>query len=286
MPWGSRVHLRSYPIGRRIARKVVPSSPGEADCNDRGRGPSNESGATYVGCDWRFVSGSVLGRRCDRVDWLCGDSANRLKFAAFVIAAAWTSLIVAVAARDGFAPGVIGPFPAPVIAFLVLMIGGLVTWFAWPAFRSALLSLPLAGLVGINAFRIGGLCFLILPARSGAARGALCDCRRLGRYYYRRRRGSLSRRWQLGEGGSSWAVNRLERFRHARPDRCHDPGRPFAARYPVPPLYRGARHRSDGSASVGGSPNIARTTLPDDAPHNRRTSSDGGHRIRDSTRAG
>lgn len=84
------------------------------------------------------------------------------RFVAFVIAAAWTSLIVAIAALNGFAPGVTGAFPSPVIAFLVLMIGGIVAWIAWPAFRNAFLSLPLAGLVGINAFRIGGICFLML----------------------------------------------------------------------------------------------------------------------------
>ena len=91
------------------------------------------------------------------------------RFAAFVIAAAWTSLIVAIAALGGFAPAVTGPFPAPVIAFLVLMIGGLVAWIRWPAFRNAFLSLPLAGLVGINAFRIGGICFLILHDRGRLA---------------------------------------------------------------------------------------------------------------------
>ncbi len=91
------------------------------------------------------------------------------KFSAFVIAAAWTSLIFAIGALGGFVPGTAGPFPALIIAFLILMIAGLVAWFAWPAFRGALLSLPLAGLVGINAFRIGGICFLILHDRGRLA---------------------------------------------------------------------------------------------------------------------
>ncbi|MFB3827206.1 MAG: hypothetical protein ACE15B_10575 [Bryobacteraceae bacterium] len=91
------------------------------------------------------------------------------RFAAFVIAAAWTALIFGIAALGGFAPGVTGPFPGPVVAFLVLMIGGLVAWMAWPAFRNAFLSLPLAGLAGINAFRIGGICFLILHDRGRLA---------------------------------------------------------------------------------------------------------------------
>jgi hypothetical protein len=91
------------------------------------------------------------------------------RLAAFVIAAAWTSLVFAIAALGGFASGITGPFPSPVIAFLVLMIAGLVAWFAWPSFRNALLGLPLAALVGINAFRIGGICFLILHDRGRLA---------------------------------------------------------------------------------------------------------------------
>ncbi len=84
------------------------------------------------------------------------------KFAGFVIAALWTSVIFAIAALGGFATGVTGPFPTPVIAFLVLTIGGLVAFLRWPAFRNALLSVPLAGLIGINASRVVGVCFLIL----------------------------------------------------------------------------------------------------------------------------
>ena len=53
-------------------------------------------------------------------------------------------------------------FPAPVIPLLIFIIGGLVAWFAWPAFRSALLSVPLWALIGIHAFRILGVFFLVL----------------------------------------------------------------------------------------------------------------------------
>jgi hypothetical protein len=91
------------------------------------------------------------------------------KFVAFTIAAAWTSLIFVIAALGGFATGVTGPFPTPVIAFSILIICGLFAWFAWPAFRNALLSLPLTALVGINAFRIGGICFLLLHHRGRLA---------------------------------------------------------------------------------------------------------------------
>jgi hypothetical protein len=50
------------------------------------------------------------------------------------------------------------------VAFTTLVLGSLVAWLAWPAFRNALLSIPLGALVGINAFRIGGIFFLLLFA--------------------------------------------------------------------------------------------------------------------------
>jgi len=84
------------------------------------------------------------------------------RLAAYVIAAVWVSIVFGIAAVGGFAPGATGPFPPPVLAFLVLMISGIVAWSIWPSFRDAFLRLPLAALVGINAFRIGGACFLIL----------------------------------------------------------------------------------------------------------------------------
>lgn len=86
------------------------------------------------------------------------------KLAAFAAAAVWGGIIVVMAALGGFAPGAAGPVPAPVFAFaglLALLFGG---WFLLPRFRSALLSLPLSALVGLNAARLGGVFFLILAA--------------------------------------------------------------------------------------------------------------------------
>jgi hypothetical protein len=86
------------------------------------------------------------------------------KRAAFAAAAGWGGIIVATAALGGFAPGATGPVPAPVFAFaglLALLFGG---WFLLPRFRSALLSVPLPALVGLNAARLGGVSFLILAA--------------------------------------------------------------------------------------------------------------------------
>jgi hypothetical protein len=111
------------------------------------------------------IGALVLGAICTTdIAVLIGLAVIRpaAKVVAFVIVAAWFSLIFAVAALGGFAAGVTGPFPAPVIPFLILIIGGLVAWFGWPAFRNALLSVPLWALIGVNAFRILGVFFLIL----------------------------------------------------------------------------------------------------------------------------
>lgn len=86
------------------------------------------------------------------------------KLAAFAASAIWGSVVVAIAALGGFAPGAAGPIPAPVIAFtvlLALLFGG---WFLVPGFQRALLSVPLPALVGVNAARLGGVFFLILAA--------------------------------------------------------------------------------------------------------------------------
>jgi hypothetical protein len=90
--------------------------------------------------------------------------SRRSQFAASAGAATWVASIVAVAAMGGFTPGLLGPIPTPVLAFTALVLGSAVAWLAWPAFRDALLSIPLAALVGINGFRIGGVFFLLLFA--------------------------------------------------------------------------------------------------------------------------
>lgn len=86
------------------------------------------------------------------------------KIVASATAAVWVAATVAIAAMGGFRPGVLGAIPTPVLAFTTLVLGSLVAWLAWPPFRNALLSIPLAALVGVNAFRIGGVFFLLLFA--------------------------------------------------------------------------------------------------------------------------
>lgn len=90
--------------------------------------------------------------------------APRSRMIAYAIAAAWSVAIVTIAAIGGFAPGATGPFPAPLLPFAALVTGGLAAWLLWPEFRNALLSVPLAALIGVNAFRIAGILFLILYA--------------------------------------------------------------------------------------------------------------------------
>ncbi|MFB3816965.1 MAG: hypothetical protein ACE147_04810 [Candidatus Methylomirabilales bacterium] len=90
--------------------------------------------------------------------------SRTMKLAAIVAAGAWGAGIVAAGALGGFAPGITGPVPAPVLAFaasLVLVFG---SWLLSPRFRHALLAVPLPALVGLNAARLGGAAFLVLAS--------------------------------------------------------------------------------------------------------------------------
>lgn len=87
-----------------------------------------------------------------------------VKLVLLAVAATWGVVIVGSAAVGGFAPGAAGPLPTPVLAFLglfLLLFGG---WWRFSRFRQALLSVPMAVLVGLNSLRIGGVFFLILAA--------------------------------------------------------------------------------------------------------------------------
>jgi hypothetical protein len=86
------------------------------------------------------------------------------RFAACAAAAAWLGIIVAVAAPGGLAPGALGPVPATLLPFTVLLALLLGSWFVVAKFRSALLCVPLPALVGVNAGRLGGAFFLLLWA--------------------------------------------------------------------------------------------------------------------------
>lgn len=86
------------------------------------------------------------------------------KLVAVVAATVWGGIVIAVAARGGFAPGAAGPVPTvlfPFVGSLALLFAG---WFFLPGFPSSLLSVPMPALVGLNATRLGGVFFLILAA--------------------------------------------------------------------------------------------------------------------------
>jgi hypothetical protein len=84
------------------------------------------------------------------------------KFVAFATAAVWGIIIVVVAALGGFGQGVAGPVPVPPLAFICFLALLFGAWLALPKFRTAVLSVPLPALVGVNIARLGGVFFLIL----------------------------------------------------------------------------------------------------------------------------
>jgi hypothetical protein len=83
---------------------------------------------------------------------------------AFIGAGLWAGIIVATAALGGFAPGAAGSVPAVAFPFFLLLAAGLGAWAFLPAFRSALMSIPLPALIGLNAGRILGIFFIMLYA--------------------------------------------------------------------------------------------------------------------------
>ena len=88
--------------------------------------------------------------------------ATRLALLAAAIA--WATLISAVAALGGLAPGTMGPVPATLLPFASVLVALFGSWFVFPRFRTALLSMPLEALIGLNAARLAGFFFLLLAA--------------------------------------------------------------------------------------------------------------------------
>lgn len=92
---------------------------------------------------------------------MVGRGIKRVVLAAALV---WGAMIVVLAALGGFRQGATGPVPAPVLAFAVLLVLLLGSFALSPRFRSALLSIPLPALIGLNAARVGGVMFLLLGA--------------------------------------------------------------------------------------------------------------------------
>jgi hypothetical protein len=110
-------------------------------------------GSLYLGMAVAGVAAVLIGMAAIR---------PAFKFAAFVAAGLWCLMMVVISALGGFAPGTTGPVPAVILALLFLLTVAAMAWLGSPAFRQAYRSVPLAGLVGINAFRVFGICFVIL----------------------------------------------------------------------------------------------------------------------------
>ena len=90
--------------------------------------------------------------------------SRSIRLAVWSGAALWGALIVAVAAFGWFGPGATGPVPGVALAFAAAVGGGIAAWFLLPGFGEALLSLPPAALVGLNAGRLLGAFFVLLYA--------------------------------------------------------------------------------------------------------------------------
>jgi hypothetical protein len=87
------------------------------------------------------------------------------KVATAAFALLWLAVLVTIGAMGGFASRSLGPVPALPLAFAVAVTTALVAWNAAPAFRRALLSVPLENLIAANGLRVFGVFFLLLYAQ-------------------------------------------------------------------------------------------------------------------------
>jgi hypothetical protein len=86
----------------------------------------------------------------------------KTKFAVLAAATTWLAIVAAVAVSGGLKPGSLGPVPANLLPFGGLLALLFASWLLVPGVRDALLSVPLAALVGLNAGRVAGIFFLLL----------------------------------------------------------------------------------------------------------------------------
>ncbi len=97
---------------------------------------------------------------------LCGlaDMSWRARRWASALLVLWASLIVAGAAFGRFTPGSPGLVIPPPAIFAGAIIVLSVIWFASPAFRRALVSIPMYALIGVHALRVLGIFFVLMYA--------------------------------------------------------------------------------------------------------------------------
>jgi hypothetical protein len=114
-----------------------------------------------------IIAGIYVGALCTAVvAVLIGMSplSGIAKTASFSAAAVWLAIVVTVAALGWLAPGALGPVPGTLMPFTLLLALLFAGWSYVPAFRDALLSVPLPALVVVHAGRLGGILFLLFYA--------------------------------------------------------------------------------------------------------------------------
>jgi hypothetical protein len=77
-------------------------------------------------------------------------------------AGAWVGLATGLAAAGALVFSHAQPVPLVGVLFAVPLIAAGVLWFALPAFRAALMAIPMPLLIGLNTLRVFGALFLIL----------------------------------------------------------------------------------------------------------------------------
>jgi hypothetical protein len=91
--------------------------------------------------------------------------SRRAKVITAAFALLWLAVLVAIGATGGFASRPLGPVPTLPLAFALAVVTALVAWNSAPAFRRALLSVPLENLIAANGLRVFGVFFLLLYAQ-------------------------------------------------------------------------------------------------------------------------
>jgi hypothetical protein len=86
--------------------------------------------------------------------------ADRIAFTAVFVA--WLLAIIALANVGAFRPGVLGPIPAGLGVFTVVLVPLLLMWRSRGRIRDALMAIDAALLIGLHAFRLGGVFFVVL----------------------------------------------------------------------------------------------------------------------------
>jgi hypothetical protein len=109
-------------------------------------------GALFVGAYLATLVSALVWSSSRSIRWRLGITA------AFSI---WLGIVLALTRVGVFAHGTLGPFPPGLAPFAVLLISMLAGW-RYRSIRDALFRLERPLLIGLHAFRVGGLLFVLL----------------------------------------------------------------------------------------------------------------------------